>query len=129
MEHCTIDDLGIEITGEDSPPLIDAINAYLVPFAKPVKDGDREGNILIGNVKCLNCFEILTGACGSFQWGLAHGEGNCCKCGWPARAYHRPEYDGEEIFDRALQRILQYHPDYVKTKEDSCSNSGSGQME
>lgn len=51
----------------------------------------------------------------TFVWGIAHGEGGCSKCGYPARALH---YDIGGI--KSLQLILQYHPDEltVATKKD-----------
>lgn len=41
-----------------------------------------------------------------FVWGLAHGEGYCATCGYPARAYHSIEGVGD-----IRHLILQYHPD------------------
>lgn len=41
-----------------------------------------------------------------FTWGLAHGEGRCNTCGYPARALH---YDVGPI--KRAEMILQYHPD------------------
>lgn len=103
---CTMADIGMKITGEDAQPLIDTLNEYLSEFAKPSEDG-----------KCLNCERKLGGMFGTFQWGIANGEGNCSECGWPARALHRPKDSEGMIFDQALQVILQYHPDSVMKKE------------
>ncbi len=116
IDVCTISDLGIEITGEDAQPLIDAINSYLEIFAKPVKS-ERGSSFLLGGRKCLKCDALLDGVMGSFQWGMANGEGTCSNCGWPARAYHNPKDDEGNIFNRPLERILQYHPSSVTTKE------------
>lgn len=116
IEHCTVDDIGLEITGADAPPLIAALNEYLSAFAKPIKS-DREGGGMVGNTLCLKCGETLDGILGTFQWGLAHGEGTCSKCGWPARAYHRPKDNGgEEMFNQVLEMILQYHPENVESR-------------
>lgn len=53
---------------------------------------------------------LLSGA--MFRWGLAHGEGNCSKCGYPARAHHRI---GDWF---TLQNyILQYHPSELSFSE------------
>ena len=116
IDVCKISDIEIEITGEGSQPLIDAINSYLEIFAKPVK---REGgsSLLLGGLKCLKCDVQLDGAMGSFQWGIANGEGTCSNCSWPARAYHSPKDDEGKIFDRPLEKILQYHPSGVMTKD------------
>lgn len=114
IQHCTIGDIGMEITGEDAQPVIDAINDYLQVFAQPqTRD---EGNSLLGYNKCLNCGTVLDGAMGSFTWGIQHGEGICRDCGWPCRAYHVPKDEsGEQIFNRRLEIVLQYHPDNVST--------------
>ena len=86
---------------------VDAAMAYLkdnaAAFADPVDD------------KCLNCGRALMGLLGSFTWGIIHGEGVCSHCGWPARAYHYYEVDGEE---RSFQAVLQYHPDQLITSEE-----------
>jgi hypothetical protein len=49
---------------------------------------------------------------GRFRWGIAHGEGNCTDCGWPARAYHRNVGPIEFV-----QIILQFHPDELNVRE------------
>lgn len=58
--------------------------------------------------KCINCNYQLTGQLfgGAFEWGLAHGEGHCGVCGYPARAIHRIEGVGT-----LSNYVLQYHPD------------------
>ncbi|MBT7243677.1 MAG: hypothetical protein HN879_09695 [Flavobacteriaceae bacterium] len=106
--HCTPDDLGMKITGEDAGPFIAAMEEYLLLFAKPTKH-------------CLKCEAYLTGMLGSFTWGLANGEGTCSDCGYPARAHHYPKLpDGTGLMegDQPIQLILQYHPDHV-TSGDS----------
>lgn len=61
--------------------------------------------------KCICCGEYLTGGrsllnfLGTFTWGIAHGEGHCGKCHYPARAIHR--IDGVGTLSGV---ILQYHP-------------------
>lgn len=45
----------------------------------------------------------------AFRWGLAHGEGFCHQCGYPARAHHFIGEKPDQIVLRNL--ILQYHPD------------------
>lgn len=120
VEVCTMVDIGMEIKGKDAPPIIAAINRYLEAFAKPIrKEG---GGFLVGGLECLSCGRALNGALGTFEWGIASGEGTCSNCNWPARAHHRPkDEDGDMIFDRALEIILQYHPNHVTTtKEDDA---------
>ena len=120
-EVCTIDDLGIELTGEDAPPLIETLNEYFSLFAKPVRQ-DKPGDMLFGNLNCFKCGEALNGMLGTFQWGMRSGEGTCSKCGWPCRAHHLPKDDDGAIFDRCLEIILQYHPDHVETKDAYLSD-------
>lgn len=109
---CTIADVGLEITGADAPSLIEAINAYLSFFAKPVVGGS-DGGFLFGKQKCLKCGKTLGGLLGSFQWGLASGEGTCRGCGWPCRIHHCPKDADGNIFVQPLMVILQYHPRHV----------------
>ena len=114
VAHCTAADVGISITARvpgaeaDAEATIAVLDEYFSIFAKP------NGN------ECLNCGERLGGMAAAlmgtgFRWGLVHGEGTC-GCGWPCRAYHRPKENGEEVFDRALEVILQYHPDGVSRR-------------
>ena len=108
-KHCTIEDLGFTITGEDAPPLVEACNKYLHDFA---------------GKECPKCGSKLGGLTGSFTWGLAHGEGYCTggfraeKCGWPCRGYHEIKGDdGKPIFEQRLPIVLAYHPDVVTEPE------------
>lgn len=91
-------------------------DAYFDTFAAPEKD--KHGELI-----CLKCGEQLTGfhamllGKGGFEWGLAHGEGHCRNCGWPARAYHSAKKaTGEDLFT-VRNLILQYHPDFVETRK------------
>ncbi len=118
VSYCTAIDSGVNITAQspegeaEATSLMKCLDEYFKQFSAPVVLD--EGNALLGGQRCLNCDAVLSGVLGSFQWGIAHGEGTCSSCGWPARAYHRPkDQDGEEICDGALQVILQYHPDNV----------------
>lgn len=52
------------------------------------------------------------GKASRFTWGLAHGEGHCSNCKWPARAYH---FDVGPI--KRFGAILQYHPDELRIPE------------
>ncbi len=112
---CTIDDLGMELSGEDAPKAIAAINAYLAAFAKPVSvglnaDGQEKSAFMFGRYKCCNCGEPLGGVFGRFAWGFVTGEGKCTNCGWACRAHHYPRLDGETIFEGPIGIILQYLP-------------------
>ena len=108
--HCVWSDL---FMANDAPPpeLLEAIDAYLAPFVKYQP-----------KVPCINCGTlqsngIVTALLGGFTWGIAHGEGHCDHCGWPARAYHEiPDPKGGEPLAK-FSLVLQYHPAELKTKE------------
>jgi len=52
---------------------------------------------------------------GTFEYGIVFGEGNCSKCGWPARANHKTDLC-------EWVNIYPYHPDSLGgTHEDSIS--------
>lgn len=97
---------------------LEEFDQYFKMFVKPTFRGLKEDS----PEKSMICFhygEILTGLAafflskGGFQWGLAHGEGFCNYCKWPARAHHHPtKENGEELFNMR-NVVLQYHPDYV----------------
>ena len=115
IPKCVMGDIGMEITGEDAPPVVEALNDYLSRFAAPIcKDGNGATTY-----RCLNCDRDLSGLLGSFQWDIASGEGKCSNCGWPCRAHHYPKDATGDIFDRALEVILQYHPNNVTHKDDA----------
>lgn len=106
---CLPSDLFTVGEGADADDL-NALASYLANFAAPIRN-DRQ------NQDCLHCGEELTGMMaglfgrGGFEWGLAHGEGHCRGCGYPARAHHWIKgADGKEIASfRNL--VLQYLPD------------------
>ena len=113
VKHCTMEDLGMSLTGDESKPLTDAINGYLKDFT--FSDG-----------KCPKCKANLGGILGSFTFGMTHGEGRCTggfsgkKCGWPCRALHYPKGDdGKEIFTSPIQLVLPYHPTVVSEAKKS----------
>jgi len=108
IQKCTIDAIGLGITGEDAEPIVKAVNKYLAMFAAP--QGSEEIK------RCLKCGVILGGPLGSFQWRIENGEGICSCCGWPCRARHDIQDDKGSIFNRPLEVILQYHPDNVATE-------------
>jgi hypothetical protein len=53
---------------------------------------------------------------GKFTWGIAHGEGFCSVCNWPARAYH---FNVGPI--ERFEMILQYHPDELNVREEKAA--------
>jgi hypothetical protein len=112
FDHCTVDSIGIKISGADAPMVTEPFNKYLNTFAA------TKG-------KCPNCGTTLGGLLGSFAWGSINGEGYCTgdqgKCNWPCRAIHRPTFDdGKVIFEQALENVLPYHPDFVKPAQDKA---------
>lgn len=89
-----------EVTGESiTDEEQKALSGYFSQFLAPAE-------------KCVGCERTLGGLLGSFQWGLANGEGFCGRCNYPARAYHR-DIGPIELF----QLILQYHPDELHERE------------
>jgi hypothetical protein len=108
----------IEAKPETSAETIAALDDYFQHFVQvPIdeKDGKRE----IKPQNCIKCDEPLTGFMavlvgkGGFTWGLAHGEGHCAHCRWPARGHHFiKDKDGKEIVT-LRNFILQVHPDFV----------------
>lgn len=92
----------LNIKGELTPEDIQALDKYFSHFVHPDPTG-----------KCLNCGLVQDGLMaallGGFRWGLAHGEGFCSRCQYPARAYHFSVGPIER-----LNVLLQYHPLEVK---------------
>jgi hypothetical protein len=86
-------------------------DAYFAPFAQPI--------VTETSSQCLNCGADQCEVLGGFVWGMEHGEGRCMTCDWPARAYHEV-LDGEgKLLLRWRSAILQYHPNYVTTREEA----------
>ena len=99
MNHCTLSDISLDITGEDAAPIIKAVSDYLKTFTAPGQ--------------CAGCGATLAGFLGSFAWGLESGEGTCSGCGWPARGHHNITDDDGPVFTQAIEMVLSYHPDSV----------------
>src|SRR5690348_12568982 len=60
-----------------------ALAAYFSQFAKPAEGG---GCVCCGQRQgASNVLGAFLGE-GKFVWGIAHGEGHCSTCGYPARA-------------------------------------------
>lgn len=101
-----------------------ALDRYFRHFvAVKIKDDEKGGKPVIQEQKCVNCGEILTGFMamfgrGGFQWGIAHGEGHCGGCKWPATAHHFiKDEDGNDVVTlRGF--ILQVHPEFVTSRKD-----------
>jgi hypothetical protein len=102
VKRCTFEDV---LKGELDADMRRIFDDYFASFAKPTDDGS-----------CIKCGLVQGGLMaaimGGFEYGLAHGEGRCSKCGWPGRANHYfKDKDGKEL--GSLRIILQYHPDLV----------------
>lgn len=76
---------------------------YLSQFVGRVIGGDANNCICCETP--LTGISLLGGIGGSFRWGIAHGEGSCARCGYPARAIH-----AIEGVARIANLVLQYHP-------------------
>ncbi len=107
VNYATVDEVFTVHSGEE---FTEYLAEYLKPFASPIfKDEKKEEFLCLKCGKSLNQFML-----GTFQWGLAHGEGFCGKCKWPARLYHYLKLpDGTE---GKITLMLQYHPDGVSKK-------------
>jgi len=75
------------------------LNDYLEKFLPPSSE-------------CYMCGDPLRGLLGSFEMGIAHGEGQCSSCGYPGRIYHK--VDGLGTFGNY---VLQYHPNVLELKK------------
>lgn len=58
----------------------------------------------------------------SWEWGLAHGECRCTKCGWPARAYHFNigKTDTDDAIITRLNITLAVHADELQAPKESA---------
>lgn len=107
----------IRASDDATQELRDELTEYFRHFVQP-PIVEEDGKKSIGDQTCVGCGEPLTGFIGAllgkggFTWGIAHGEGHCRKCGWPARGHH---FINAEITLRNF--ILQYHPDFVERKK------------
>lgn len=117
LPRCTADSIGLVFSPTEDTPADEiaeaqakcdkvsaALNSYLEEFAET-------------GFKCPNCDSKLGGFLGTFSWGICHGEGNC-SCGWPCRGLHYPkDENGGDLFERGVQIVLPYHPDYVESRD------------
>lgn len=117
IRPCKTTDTGLEfnkeLTTDDEKQFAEDVNSYFSErFAAPIRDDE-------GRFLCLHCGTRLTGSLvdqllnldgGGFTWGLAHGEGHCRLCSWPARAYHfAKDREGKDLFT-LRNVVLQYLP-------------------
>lgn len=107
LPHCKWEDF-LTAKGEGlAPEEKKALDEYLYAFLPPAKES-----------ACINC-EVKQGGWAAaitgqgFTYGLAHGEGFCGTCGYPARANH---YDFGPI--ESVMYVLQYHPDGLGAKSE-----------
>ena len=110
--------VGIELSGKDEVKGREIMDAYFSSFVSPAVTSDKNGSAASGSNRCVKCNKRIDGIIGSFQWGLAHGEGHCCECGYPMRGHHYiKDQDGKDFISLTLY-ILQYHP--TELKEAPC---------
>ena len=119
LPHCTPADIGARFTVNADVPeserakaeadqrdVTERLAAYLSAFLPP-GPCVRCGAVLGGSAE-----NLLAAAFGTFTWGIAHGEGTCGRCGYPARGIHR--VDLGEGATATFPGILQYHPDGLR---------------
>lgn len=84
---------------------IAAIDSYLARFTII---RDERGSRCPGCGSLLTAHDAITGLFlgATFTWGIAHGEGHCSGCGYPARAYH---FDVGPL--KRFEAVLAVHPD------------------
>lgn len=93
----------------------EALNTYLCQFVAPQKND-------LGALICVGCRNKIRGGIEGallgagegntvMKWSIAHGECECEKCGWPARAYHRNVGGEQDPVIKSMTLTLQYHPD------------------
>jgi hypothetical protein len=96
---------------DDTPAeTLKKLDDYFPRFVQPTIKGDG-GKKIFEPQKCIGCGDELTGFFGTLRWGIAHGEAECGKCGWPVRGHH---FISDEITMRNV--FLQYHPDFVERR-------------
>lgn len=105
------------------PEYVRTLDSYFSSFAQfPfVLNEDGKADVQHGH-PCIRCgTPLLASLVGQllgdgFTWGLAHGEGHCRSCGWPARAYHHVCTADGELLVNIKYVILQYHPRFVEVR-------------
>lgn len=111
----------IDASADTAPDVVKTLDEYFRHFVAlefETKGGKRD----LKPQKCVGCGEPLTGflaaliSKGGFTWGLAHGEGHCAGCGWPARGHHFIKDEKGEDLMNLRNFILQFHPDFVERK-------------
>jgi len=115
-ERATLENVGLTYTipedvtdaeRAEAEEVLAGIKDYLAHFVAPIRDES--------GARCFHCGEYLTGMMaailsrgGGFTWGIAHGEGFCGNCRWPAAGHHFAKG-----FFTLHNYVLSYHPDYV----------------
>lgn len=96
---------------------IKALDDYFSHFAAVEIKDDENGKPQIQTQKCCGCGKDLTGLFGTWQWGIAHGMGECGACRWPSYGHHQIiDADGQEVA-KLHNFILQVHPDFVERRQ------------
>lgn len=112
VEHC---DWRAFLTASDETPaeVIEALDEHFRPYAALGSLCPGCGSKVFGGGDLIDV--LMT----TFRWGIVHGEGHCCNCGWPATLYHFIKgSDGKEI--ATLRNVgLVYHPDFVAQREEA----------
>lgn len=125
LQRATAESIGLDLRAKDGVPggleaLEEAkrrIEAYLKMFLAPGEP----------HKMCVGCETLLIGkniieSLGStFEWGIAHGEGHCAKCGYPARGIHRVKLDDKDG-ELVINQVLQYAPEGLEIRPPNTSD-------
>jgi len=132
LPRCTFDALGVKLVPKDgaAPEQVEKeiteirswVDIQVARFIPPQKECIGCGRV-IAAANVLEAFALAT-----FTYGLAHGEGSCSNCGYPARANHYPIGDAPGL---RFDRVLQYHPDELEERQSAptrglCERCASG---
>lgn len=103
---------------DDTPATtIKALDDYFTHFAAVEVKDDENGKRQIQDQKCIGCGDMLTGFLGGWRWGIAHGVGECGRCGWPSHGHHFIKDESGEDVVTLRNFILQIHPDFVERRQ------------
>lgn len=114
----------------DDAPDREQAEKYLTILAEYLKDFVPPGDCICCGSR-LGAKDVMDSivSAPTFRWGLVHGEGECSKCGYPARAMHyigKTETAPEIMVLRNY--ILQYHPSVFQPEEEGEGGASSPQF-
>lgn len=107
----------MKASDDTKPEVIKALDEYFRHFVALEIKPDHEGKPDIQTQMCVGCGEILSGLLGTWRWGIAHGVGECGKCGWPSHGHHFIKDENGDSLMTLRNFILQVHPDFVERRK------------